>query len=36
MYIATLRAHIEAMGGVSEIVAAFPEGSVKIKSFESS
>lgn len=34
MYISTLRSHIEAMGGTLEIVAKFPEGSVKIKSFE--
>ena len=34
MYISTLRSHIEAMGGALEIVAKFPEGSVKIKSFE--
>lgn len=27
MYISTLRSHIEAMGGVLEIVARFPEGS---------
>lgn len=35
MYISTLRKHIEAMGGELEIVAKFPEGSVRIKSFES-
>lgn len=34
MYISTLRSHIEAMGGALEIVAKFPEGSVRIKSFE--
>ncbi|NGZ86569.1 XRE family transcriptional regulator [Duganella aceris] len=34
MYISTLRSHIEAMGGALEIVARFPEGSVKINSFE--
>jgi ribosome-binding protein aMBF1 (putative translation factor) len=34
MYISTLRSHIEAMGGALEIVARFPEGSVKISSFE--
>ena len=33
MYISTLRSHIEAMGGALEIVAKFPEGSVKIQSF---
>ena len=35
MYISTLRSHIEAMGGVLEIVARFPDGSVKINNFES-
>jgi ribosome-binding protein aMBF1 (putative translation factor) len=34
MYISTLRSHIEAMGGVLEIIAKFPDGSVKISSFE--
>lgn len=34
MYVSTLRSHIEAMGGALEIVAKFPEGSVKISSFE--
>jgi len=34
MYISTLRSHIEAMGGVLEITARFPEGAVKINSFE--
>ncbi len=34
MYISTLRSHIEAMGGALEIVARFPEGSVKISNFE--
>jgi ribosome-binding protein aMBF1 (putative translation factor) len=33
MYISTLRSHIEAMGGHLELVAQFPEGAVKIKSF---
>jgi len=33
MYISTLRSHIEAMGGRLELVAQFPEGAVKIKSF---
>jgi predicted transcriptional regulator len=32
-YISTLRSHIEAMGGELEIVARFPEGSVKITNF---
>lgn len=34
MYISTLRSHIEAMGGVLEITARFPEGAVKICSFQ--
>ena len=33
MYISTLRSHIEAMGGELEIVARFPDGSVKISNF---
>jgi predicted transcriptional regulator len=33
MYISTLRSHIEAMGGELEIVAKFPDGAIKIKSF---
>jgi DNA-binding XRE family transcriptional regulator len=33
IYISTLRSHIEAMGGELEIVARFPEGSVKISNF---
>jgi DNA-binding XRE family transcriptional regulator len=33
MYISTLRSHIEAMGGVLEIVAKFPDGAVKIQAF---
>lgn len=33
MYISTLRSHIEAMGGQLEIVARFPDGSVKINNF---
>jgi transcriptional regulator with XRE-family HTH domain len=32
-YISTLRSHIEAMGGKLEIIARFPEGSVKITKF---
>jgi ribosome-binding protein aMBF1 (putative translation factor) len=34
MYLSTLRSHIEAMGGMLEIVARFPDGSVKISNFE--
>ena len=30
MYISTLRSHIEAMGGELEVVARFPDGTVKI------
>jgi hypothetical protein len=33
MYISTLRSHIEAMGGELEIVARFPDGTVKIANF---
>jgi ribosome-binding protein aMBF1 (putative translation factor) len=33
MYIQTLRGYIEAMGGVLEIKARFPEGIVKINQF---
>jgi ribosome-binding protein aMBF1 (putative translation factor) len=33
MYISTLRSHIEAMGGNLEIIANFPEGTVKIANF---
>jgi DNA-binding XRE family transcriptional regulator len=33
MYLSTLRSHIEAMGGQLDIVARFPEGSVKINNF---
>jgi ribosome-binding protein aMBF1 (putative translation factor) len=33
MYISTLRSHIEAMGGQLDVVARFPDGSVKINSF---
>ena len=33
MYISTLRSHIEAMGGSLEILAHFPEGTVKITNF---
>jgi hypothetical protein len=34
MYISTLRSYVEAMGGQLDIVARFPDGSVKIKKFE--
>ncbi|MDR0842935.1 MAG: helix-turn-helix domain-containing protein [Acidobacteriota bacterium] len=33
MYLSTLRSHIEAMGGRLEVVARFPDGSVKINNF---
>jgi ribosome-binding protein aMBF1 (putative translation factor) len=33
MYISTLRSHIEAMGGQLEIIAHFPNGSVRIANF---
>jgi DNA-binding XRE family transcriptional regulator len=33
LYISTLRSHIEAMGGSLEILAHFPDGSVKIANF---
>lgn len=33
MYITTLRSHIEAMGGQLEVIARFPDGSVKISNF---
>ncbi len=35
MYLSTLRSHIEAMGGELEIVARFPDKSVRINQFES-
>jgi len=35
MYLSTLRSHIEAMGGMLDIVARFPDGSVRISNFES-
>lgn len=35
IYISTLRATIEAMGGTLDIVACFPDGSVKITNFSS-
>lgn len=34
MYISTMRKYIEAMGGELEIVAKFPEGSIKVERFE--
>jgi hypothetical protein len=33
MYLSTLRSHIEAMGGELDIVARFPDGTVKISNF---
>lgn len=33
MYLSTLRSHVEAMGGRLEIVAQFPDGTVKISNF---
>ncbi len=33
MYISTLRSHIRAMGGELDVIATFPEGSVKISNF---
>jgi DNA-binding XRE family transcriptional regulator len=33
MYLSTLRSHIEAMGGALELVAHFPDGSVRINNF---
>jgi len=33
MYISSLRSHIEAMGGELEVIARFPDGSVKISNF---
>jgi DNA-binding XRE family transcriptional regulator len=35
MYLSTLRSHIEAMGGKLEIIATFPDGSVKIANLAS-
>ena len=34
MYISTIRKYIEAMGGELEIIAKFPEGSIKVDNFE--
>ena len=33
VYVSTLRRYVEAMGGVLEIVARFPEGDVRITQF---
>lgn len=33
MYLSTLRSHIEAMGGELDVIAKFPEGSVRITNF---
>ena len=33
MYISTLHSHIEAMGGQLDVVARFPDGTVKISNF---
>lgn len=33
MYISSLRSHIEAMGGQLDVVARFPDGTVKISNF---
>jgi hypothetical protein len=34
MYISTIRKFIEAMGGELEIIAKFPEGSIRVDNFE--
>ena len=34
MYLSTIRKYIEAMGGELEIVAKFPEGSIKVENFK--
>ena len=34
MYISTIRKYIEAMGGELEIIAKFPEGSIRVDNFE--
>lgn len=34
MYLSTLRSHIEAMGGELDIIAKFPEGSVRISNLK--
>ena len=33
MYLSTLRSHIEAMGGELDVIARYPDGSVKITNF---
>ena len=33
MYLSTLRSHIEAMGGELDVIARFPDGSVRINNF---
>jgi predicted XRE-type DNA-binding protein len=33
MYLSTLRSHIESMGGELDVVARFPDGTVKISNF---
>ena len=33
MYLSTLRSHIEAMGGELDVIARFPDGSVRISNF---
>jgi predicted XRE-type DNA-binding protein len=33
MYISTLRSHIEAMGGELQVIAKFPDGTVRINNF---
>lgn len=33
MYLSSLRSHIEAIGGELEVIARFPDGSVKISNF---
>jgi DNA-binding transcriptional regulator YiaG len=34
VYVSTLRRYIESMGGELDIIARFPDGSVRIKQFE--
>jgi DNA-binding XRE family transcriptional regulator len=34
MYVSTLRSYVEAMGGTLEITARFPDGTVKILTFD--
>jgi DNA-binding XRE family transcriptional regulator len=35
VYVSTLRRYVESMGGELDIIARFPEGSVRINQFES-